>query len=587
MSYKVNKTKLLKRTIMLLLVLACASVFIANRFAKQQGFSNLVDLYAVYTENKNLSENAVPTEMTLLVEEEDYAFLSSRRDVAMERGIQINDDENAYVACKIICNGDTTKGEMRLKGHMTDHLEGDKWSFRVKTKKNEVLGMNRFSLQAPGTRNYAYEWVYHQLLKEEGIIHLQYDFIRLKLNDKDLGIYALEEHFGQHVLENNKREDGAILRWNPNLYWDWRIDELQGNYLNQQYASYAASFSEPFDGATVEDDSALIQTYLKGSALLESFRRGEKTTSEVFDVALMAKFHAIIDLVGGHHSLDWSDVKFYYNGQTGLVEPVGYESFSVRSTEMVAGQRVPDNFDLVKLDYHDRLFSDPVFFEAYIKELNRICEASYFRKFIDKIRPELNVKLGILGIEFPFEKFSFDPYFENINLIRNNLDLPKPFHAFLQNSSDSVVTISVTPVSDFPIEILSLTIDDKEEFRLDEPFILAPRARDSFAPYFDLLFRYDGSKLKKLKLKSRIPGSENIFETEVSDLPSYQALKELNNSGLQGNSIASAAMAMNDSVFFFEEKNIRINENLAIGKNQTLLFFPGQRIEFASGGQLN
>ena len=43
---------------------------------------------------------------------------------------------------------------------------------------------------------------------------------------------------------------------------------------------------------------------------LERFRRGDLITSEVFDVGKMAKFHAIIDLVGGHHSLDWSDVKF-------------------------------------------------------------------------------------------------------------------------------------------------------------------------------------------------------------------------------------------------------------------------------------
>ncbi|MBK6526584.1 MAG: CotH kinase family protein [Crocinitomicaceae bacterium] len=158
----------------------------------------------------------------------------------MERGIQINDGEDNYVECKIIQGADTIKGEMRLKGHMTDHLEGDKWSFRVKTKKKPVFGMTRFSLQAPGTRNYAYEWVYHQLLKEEEVIHLNYDFIRLKLNDKDLGIYAIEEHFGQHVLDHNDRPKGAILRWNPNLYWEQRIDELQGTYLDEQYSDSIA-----------------------------------------------------------------------------------------------------------------------------------------------------------------------------------------------------------------------------------------------------------------------------------------------------------------------------------------------------------
>src|SRR5690606_5561948 len=105
----------------------------------------------------------------------------------------------------------------------------------------------RFSLQHPGTRNYAYEWVYHKLLAYEGIIHLNYDFIALNLHDQDLGIYAIEEHFGQHVLQHNNRPQGAILRWNPGLYWEWRIDELHGIYLDEEYSAYTSSYPEPYD----------------------------------------------------------------------------------------------------------------------------------------------------------------------------------------------------------------------------------------------------------------------------------------------------------------------------------------------------
>ncbi|MBK6952242.1 MAG: CotH kinase family protein [Crocinitomicaceae bacterium] len=569
-----------------MLLLLCIGLFVAHKFVQRYGFDGIGEFISVYRTNLKLADEVEPQDLQLKISDADYDFLKKRRDVALERGIQINDGEDNYVECKIIQGVDTIKGEMRLKGHMTDHLEGDKWSFRVKTKKKPVFGMTRFSLQHPGTRNYAYEWVYHQLLKEEEVIHLNYDFIRLKLNDKDLGIYAIEEHFGQHVLDHNDRPKGAILRWNPNLYWEQRIDELQGTYLDEQYSDYASSFIEPYEKGAVEDDSVLIDTYVQGAAMLEAFRRGEKTTSEIFDVVKLARFHAIIDLVGGHHSLDWSDVKFFYNSESGKIEPVGYESFSVRKTESIAGQRIPDEYDELDFNYHNRLFSDPVFFEVYIQELERIADEKYLHAFIEKIQPELNKKLGVLAHEFPYRKFTFDPYFENIELIRHNLELPKAFHAFKESSTDSTVAISLTPVCDFPIEIISLIIDDKNDFELDSVFILPAKARNTYAHYFQIEFKYDSKKLKNLKLKARIPGSLNIFEVEVSDLPSYKQ------SSIQFDiktidSPADQLTHLNDTVSFFNAKDVVIETVYYLpDSNHTLKIFPGQQIHFLKSGKI-
>jgi hypothetical protein len=584
---KMDRSKALKRLILVLLLLACITAFVAQKIVQRYGFEGIGDFISVYMHNSELADQVEPEEMQLLVSEIDYEFLKNRRDVALERGIQINDGEDTYVACKIVHNGDTVKGEMRLKGHMTDHLEGDKWSFRVKTKKKPVMEMTRFSLQAPGTRNYAYEWVYHQLLRQEGIIYLHYDFIRLKLNDKDLGIYAIEEHFGQHVLEHNNRPKGAILRWNPNLYWEQRIDEMQGTYLNEQYSHYSSSFIEPFESGVVEDDSELVATYQQGAAMLEAFRRGERTTSEVFDVLKMARFHAIIDLVGGQHSLDWSDVKFFYNSETGKIEPVGYESFSVRKTESIAGQRIPNEYDGPAFNYHNQLFSDPAFYAIYIQELERIADEAYFNAFMKLIRQDLDQKLGVLAHEFPYRKFTFDPYFENISLIRHNLELPKPFHAFKEIVTDSTVQISVTPVSDFPIEILALMVDGKDEFKLDTVFVLPAKARNTYAHYFNLVIRHDGVKLKNLRLKARIPGSSGIFEIVVDDLPSYRFSDDAFDVADKPSEDHVALVYLNDSVMAFNEREITISSVLSLkDTNETLVVFPGQHLHFTGQGRL-
>ncbi|MDG1915288.1 MAG: hypothetical protein P8I55_11960 [Crocinitomix sp.] len=581
MSKKVNKGRLFRNIILLVLVMGTIGFYLSNKYVKTKGFDNLGDFVTNYQTNKNLADVAVAEEIQLLLSDGDYQFLKDKRQESLDRGIQVNKGDN-YVNCKLLYNGDTIKGEMRLKGHMTDHLEGDKWSFRVKTKE-EVMGMYRFSLQNPATRNYAYEWVYHELLENEDVIHLKYDFIRLKLNDQDLGIYAIEEHFGQHLLRDNNRPPGAIIRWNPELYWEQRIDEFGGVYLDEGYSNYSSSFPEPYDQGVVEKNPELIRSYQKGAALLEQFRRGIKSTSEVFDVGKMAKFHAVIDLVGGYHSLDWSDVKFYYNVNTAKLEPVGYESFSVRETVKIAGQRTPEDYATIGFNYHDRLFADSVFFAVYIEQLQRICDEEYFRAFTDKIESDLNSKRGVLADEFAYIKFSFQPYYDNIELIRHNLELPKPFHAFLAGSTDSTVTVSLTPVSDYPIEILGLHVNDKRDYFLDSTYILPPKARNTYAHYFRIEFPYDGKKLKNMVLFAQIPGAKTHFEVDVSELPmpaDYNIL-EIEPEGSEMDSVLNW---LNDSVAVFPARHSKISGMIVVPVHKTLVVNAGQSLNFSRDG---
>ncbi|MBD3635798.1 MAG: CotH kinase family protein [Crocinitomicaceae bacterium] len=583
MSRKINWKKVTFRTIIVLMILGSVGAYFANRFVQSKGFEGLRDFISVYRHNLDLRNDVEPDHLKIKISKKDFKFLKNKRQEALDRGIQINEG-NSYVDCELITGDETIEGEIRLKGHMLDHLEGDKWSFRVKTKdEKEYKGMYRFSLQHPGTRNYAYEWVYHELLKSQGIIALKYDFIHLKLNKNDLGIYALEEHFGQHIPQDNNRPRGAILRWNPELYWDWRINELDGKYIDNENGNYASSFVEPYDKGVVRKDSVLVNTYLKGAALLEAFRRGEKVTSEVFDVQKMARFHAIIDLVGGYHSLDWSDVKFFYNSETKKVEPVGYESFSVRETHVLAGQRKPEDYDGLSFDYHDRLFSDPAFFEAYVSALYEICNEEFLNSFIAKIQPDLDKKLGILAHEFPYIKFSFDPYFRNVDLIQENLSLAKPLHAFVEEKNDSIVTISVSPVSDFPIIIESLEIDKGNSYPSTRTEPIPPKARDTYAKYFMIEFKYAGEKVKNPVLKCRIPGGSEIYEIEVLEIPSYTK-EELLYPSIPNFQSTDSLLTIREGELFFNQKDVEITGSLSIPRGKTLVMYPGQHFKFSGDG---
>jgi len=582
MTKKLNKPRLFRNVILIILVLGCIGLYFSNRFVKSKGFEGLGDFIDTYQTNKKLAENIEPELIELNISDKDYKFLEKKRQEALNRGIQINKGDN-YIKCEVIHGADTLDGEMRLKGHMTDHLEGDKWSFRVKTD-GEIMGMYRFSLQNPATRNYAYEWVYHQLLEREDIMHLKYDFIKLKLNDKDLGVYAIEEHFGQHVSRDNNRPPGVILRWNPELYWESRRDEMDSLYLDQEYAAYTSSFPEAYDRGVAKDDPNLIENYRTGAAMLESFRRGERSVSNVFDIEKMAAFHAVIDLVGGYHSLDWSDVKFFYNQETQRIEPVGYESFSVRESYSIAGQRRPNDYESIGQNYHDMLFADTSFFSSYIRAIDRICDEAYMREFEELVKPELNKKRGVLAEEFSYIKFTWGGYYENIELIRHNLELPKPFHAFLETENDSIVKIAVAPVSDFPIEILGLVMN-KKEYAPVKKIVLGPKPANTFLHYDFLQFKHNDAKIKDLILMARIPGSKHVFKVNVSELPSYMNA-ELPNPNQFRDSSGSKLQWANDTLAFFEGRAISITSQITIPSGKTLHIYKGQRINFERNGQL-
>jgi CotH kinase protein len=580
----INKIKLLKRVLLFTLLIGGIGVFFANRFVKGKGFDNIIDFTSNYYDNKKLVSDNPPSEMVILMDDKDYQYIEQKREEALSRGIQINEGDT-YVPCKVVSEGDTIKGEIRLKGHMTDHLEGEKWSFRVKTK-DDVLGMYRFSLQHPGTRNYVYEWIYHEMLKNENIIALKYDYLNLKLNDKDLGIYAIEEHFGQHILQANDRPKGAILRWNPELYWDSRISELQGLYVETEYGHYQNSFPEPYDKGNVRDDSALIENYQIGANLLNEFRKGQKTTSEVFDVDRMATFHAIIDLIGGYHSLDWSDVKYYYNSESKLIEPVGYESFSVREVFSLAGQRIPNKYVGLEDDFHDLLFSDSVFFRAYIGELERICNEAYLKSFFDKIDDDLRAKRGVLAHEFAYIKFSTDLYFKNVRTINEILSLPKPLHAFKDEGNDSLVKISMSATSDFPLEVIGMEVDSKDDYMFDSPICISPKSKRTVSDFQQFTFEHQSKKLKNIFLKVKILGGSEVFNVEVLDLPSYQKVEIDCTEAVLSLSNFDGVIEISNNQFIFKDDEVNLEQPLHISEGEELLVNSNQSLNFSKNAQL-
>ncbi|MEZ4739566.1 MAG: hypothetical protein R2818_09500 [Flavobacteriales bacterium] len=439
-------------------------------------------------------------------------------DAARERGV-IMPEGNDYAPAELTFNGEVFKAKVRIKGKMSDHVQGSKWSFRVISKKDKgFLGMQRFSLQHPGTRNYLCDWFFHRLSAGEGIIALRYGFIRLEFNGQDLGVYAYEEHFGPELLAHNARVKGPLFRFDPGLFWEHRLNMLKKVRYNEPFGAYQAAAVDAFGSGDLEKDPEQMAYFEEAVSRMDAFRRVELPASEVFDADRLAKRHALLDLVGGHHSMDWSDVKFYYDPVLKRIEPVAYESFSAFPIRTLAGYGRYVGRQTAGMDLHDAYFNDPVVFRAYVRELERMSKVSYLDSAFAALAPALDSASALIYREFPYKELDRSIYYKNQVLIRKMLDVPKGFHAYLDRMADTA-RMTMVPIEALPIEVHGVIADDGSLLPPDGTVIVPCRTDGQVGKPLELKVAINGAVIpvpgKSLRLRYSVLGASVMKELEV------------------------------------------------------------------------
>lgn len=508
------------------LVFITISGYWASGIIKTKGYSGLWDFARTVSSNYWKGLDANPESIAIEIKEDDFKKLEKNRKQALERGVIINDLDGDYVPAIIDYNGNKIKVKLRLKGHMTDHLQDNKWSFRIKIKGNDsFMGMKRFSIQHPGTRGYIYEWIYHELMKKEDIIALRYKFINVKVNGSDWGIYAVEENFENELIENNRRKKGPIIRFNPDLYWVNRYNEYTYHNSYDEFASYYSANPEAYRENNVLADSIQKNYYLNAIALVEGLRNKKINVSQAFDVNRLAKFHAIIDLVGGVHSIDWSDIKYYYNPVTSKLEPVAYESFTNLSSRDISGQYKFTELDSSSnyKDWHSMIFSDKLFFAEYVKQLERLASEKYLDEFFNDSNSELQKNLAIIYKEFPYKKIDKNDYYKRQQNILRILSPPKAVHAYLKSVDKNILTIQVAPIDALPIIINTIRINNIKSSATQ--IVLPAKQAGEFLNYSDIQFVFENNFIWNNKLidslyvEYSILGSSVVKEVKVFPFP--------------------------------------------------------------------
>jgi hypothetical protein len=395
---------------------------------------------------------------------ESYQQILDKRTEALEMNVLLTSDEDMVPAQVRYEDGDSLDAKMRLKGDWTDHLEGDKWSYRVHmTGDGQAAGMRRFSIQDPSTRNYMNEWAFHQHMISEGVLTTRYQFVNVVFNGEALGIYAMEESFSGELLESQGRRQGVILRFDEDLYRKNIATFAEIELLDQaetmgmfMVANMDNADITLFRSGAVERDPILTTEAQTAVALLSAFQSGEKNASEVFDVALMGRFFALADFWGAGHTTNWRDIRFYYNPITGLLEPISYDALPLRSC--------CTRDELANVFIDSRMFTDPQIQAVYAQELERITKAEYVQELIAELKPSFDAIQHELGQEF--EEGLEPPWAtlrERAQVLRHQLNPAQPVRGtyYRRSSGDEdAVLVELVNMMILPVELLEMQIGD-------------------------------------------------------------------------------------------------------------------------------
>lgn len=397
-------------------------------------------------------------------------------ELARERGV-IMREGNEYVQADVSGPEGDFKARVRIKGKMSDHVEGDKWSFRVIARKGGgFLGMRRFSLQHPGTRNYLPEWFYHRVMQGEGFTALRYGFCKVVLNGEDLGVYAYEEHFGQELLENNERVPGPLVRYDPGLFWEHRLHGHDGFPIQSGYGRMEAAELDAFGTGSMKDDPRSNAAFEDAIAVMQGFREGRIPAHVAFDPDLTGKRLALLDVLGGHRSMDWSDVKFWFDPTLRRFEPVSYESVSGFRIDALAGAYKADGPDTPGDELHVRFFKDPVIFAHYVRALERYASDAWLDSTLTALAPALDTASAVLYREFPYKEFDPGAYRYNQQVIRRSLAVPKGCHAYVQGRKGDTLELALVALNVLPVVVEHLSFSDGTQLAPVAPVTLPARS---------------------------------------------------------------------------------------------------------------
>ena len=403
------------------------------------------DVTVKYYSNNSLPDSSFDA-LEIKMDEDVFNQLSAFRDEALGQGMILK-AQKEYVKATILVNGKEVPVELRLKGDWTDHLETDKWSFRIKVKgDNSYNGLKSFSIQSPSTRAFMSEWFAHKLFERENVLTTRYEFIPVIINGVKKGVYALEEHFDKQLLESRNRREAPIVKFDESGIWQHHKFDIDDSANYGVPILFSAEVSV-FKNNRTYKSPGLSNLFKIAQSQMDRYRSHDADINEYMDIDSYAKFIALSDVLNGKHGLIWHNQRFYINPLTNKLEPIAYDCFTERELleheVNIEGlsRSTKKRYNLVQA-----ALSNPELEKLYTKYLKQYSEASYLKKVFKELNAEILNQEKMLNFEDPSVVLD-KAYFER-NCIAVQEQLVKYESFQLNPTNEDKNSVEYAPITD-------------------------------------------------------------------------------------------------------------------------------------------
>lgn len=331
----------------------------------------------------------------LTIPADELSRIASRRERAVFEN-HLFDDGRFWSDARLEFEGTARRVRLRLKGNRPLHWrDPERWSYRVQIRdKNPVMGMTVFSLHQSFIRDNHWEWLACAVGRRAGLLAGRYDLVRLEVNGRDHGVFAIED-FDRHMLEVLERREGPVLKFNEDRYWNasrlairrsWRMSPDKAD-------EYYLAGLEAMNESAVAKDPAQARLFEHAKKRLDLYRRERVPAGQVFDVERTGEFLALLDLLGTDHPIHPHNVRLYYNPMTARFEPLGQDFWAVKLLKTSSsGLRRPKPGEAVNVGlrvYMGSLNRDPLIRASYRRALRRFSDPGFLEDLRRDLGPDL------------------------------------------------------------------------------------------------------------------------------------------------------------------------------------------------------
>lgn len=561
------------------------------------------DFKVIHARSRNYPKYKEPA-LQIIIDTANLSHLKEIRNRAFQLGY-LKTYDDSYVKTVVIYGNDTLKGKIRFKGDFLSHIEGEKWSFRIKLKsKYRWRGMRSFSLHSPKARDFLDEKIVHDFCRANDLLATRYGFVPVLLNGKSLGIYAYEEHFRKELVESLNRREGVIIKPSEDEVWFGNNLVTRG-LISSNIPYYEASSIEPFQENKVGRTKILFNQFEIAQNLFFQFRHGLKPVSDIFETDKLSKYMAIVDIMAGYHGIHWHNIRFYYNPVSSKLEPIAFDNYmgGNKIKTIFAGYYFYNSESLYEYSKPIlNLFNDQVFIEKYLYYLDHF--TAHLEEQIQAIVDETMVYESMIRKEFPNYRFTYF-YKSRMDSIKTRLEEYKTYiysnlykkefnyrlvsdntYEYqeeipnylvkvytLHNQKNGDINLEVVNYFNSALEIVGYEKSGGEIISLDKKITIPARESKEINTHIN-----NSSKIKYLHFNTF---NDSIYKHRISVCPWSKPDGEISFQSMNSKSIGylkQKGLVKGNCITFRKGTNT-INKSLHIPGGYKIVFEPGTRVD--------